>query len=113
MGEPDLEKGVPKNPDGEYTIDDGNSKNVENAHSLDPTPNLAELQESQTPPQTPQSSRSAGFTTGEKEIGFREDAKVWHLYLEDAEEKAKYKADLWNTALDSLLIFAGLPASRR
>ncbi|TEB39614.1 hypothetical protein FA13DRAFT_12801 [Coprinellus micaceus] len=43
-----------------------------------------------------------------KPTEFREDARIWQLYLEEAEEKAKDKADLWNTGLDSLLIFAGL-----
>lgn len=40
-----------------------------------------------------------------KPTEFREDARIWQLYLEEAEEKAKDKADLWNTGLDSLLIF--------
>jgi hypothetical protein len=36
---------------------------------------------------------------------FREDAKIWQLYLEEAEKIANDKAHLWATGLDSLLIF--------
>ncbi|KAF8993223.1 armadillo-type protein [Cyathus striatus] len=39
---------------------------------------------------------------------FRPDAKIWDLYLIDAERVAKERAELWKTWLDSLLIFAGL-----
>ncbi|TEB39582.1 hypothetical protein FA13DRAFT_1723802 [Coprinellus micaceus] len=39
---------------------------------------------------------------------FRPDAKVWDIYLTLAEREARDKAALWNTSLDSLLIFAGL-----
>ncbi|KAJ2913676.1 hypothetical protein MD484_g6737, partial [Candolleomyces efflorescens] len=39
---------------------------------------------------------------------FRSNAKIWHLYLEDAEREAKDRVELWKTSLDSLLIFAGL-----
>ncbi|KAF9002326.1 armadillo-type protein [Cyathus striatus] len=39
---------------------------------------------------------------------FKPDAKIWELYLKDAEEEAKERAELWKTGLDSLLIFAGL-----
>ncbi|KAJ3524913.1 hypothetical protein NMY22_g10796 [Coprinellus aureogranulatus] len=38
----------------------------------------------------------------------RPEAKVWDLYLDLAEREATDRAHLWNTALDSLLIFAGL-----
>lgn len=40
-----------------------------------------------------------------KEREFREDAKIWRYYLDEAERKAKEQAVLWNTGLDSLLIF--------
>lgn len=43
-------------------------------------------------------------------IDFREDAKVWYLYLEDAEREAKERAELWRTGLDSLLIFVSCTA---
>ncbi|KAJ3546657.1 hypothetical protein NMY22_g1962 [Coprinellus aureogranulatus] len=46
-----------------------------------------------------------------KGIMFREHAKIWGVYLQEAEEKAIAKAGLWNTGLDSLLIYAGLLAS--
>ncbi|KAF9002362.1 armadillo-type protein [Cyathus striatus] len=39
---------------------------------------------------------------------FKPDAKIWELYLKDAEEEAKERAEIWKTGLDSLLIFAGL-----
>ncbi|KAJ3521074.1 hypothetical protein NMY22_g12464 [Coprinellus aureogranulatus] len=41
-------------------------------------------------------------------IDFRDGARVWQLYLEEAEDIARYKAASWNTTLDTLLIFAGL-----
>lgn len=41
----------------------------------------------------------------EKPTPLRSDAKVWDLYLDLAEREAKDRAALWNTALDSLLIF--------
>ncbi|KAF9002369.1 armadillo-type protein [Cyathus striatus] len=39
---------------------------------------------------------------------FKPDAKIWELYLKDAEEEAKENAEVWKNGLDSLLIFAGL-----
>ncbi|KAJ3545863.1 hypothetical protein NMY22_g2275 [Coprinellus aureogranulatus] len=41
-------------------------------------------------------------------LQFRDNAKIWQLYLQEAEEKADDNAKLWDTGLDSLLIFAGL-----
>lgn len=41
----------------------------------------------------------------DKPIEFRSEARVWSLYLEDAEEEAKERAEIWRTGLDSLLIF--------
>ncbi|KAK7459677.1 hypothetical protein VKT23_009658 [Stygiomarasmius scandens] len=38
----------------------------------------------------------------------RNDAKIWSLYLKDAEEVARQRAELWKTGLDNLLLFAGL-----
>lgn len=43
-----------------------------------------------------------------KPTEFREEAMVWKLYLEEAEQKADAKAKSWNTDLDSLLIFVGI-----
>lgn len=48
-----------------------------------------------------------------KPTEFREDAKIWQVYLEEAEEKANDKAELWRTGLDSLLIFVRPPWSFR
>ncbi|RXW11404.1 hypothetical protein EST38_g14451, partial [Candolleomyces aberdarensis] len=46
---------------------------------------------------------------GKKDIlEFRPEARIWYLYLEDAEQEAKDRVELWKTGLDSLLIFAGL-----
>ncbi|KAF5324867.1 hypothetical protein D9611_004420 [Ephemerocybe angulata] len=42
---------------------------------------------------------------------FKIDAKIWHVYLEDAEKVAREQAELWRTGLESLLIFAGLFAA--
>ncbi|KAF8985376.1 hypothetical protein BDQ17DRAFT_680318 [Cyathus striatus] len=39
---------------------------------------------------------------------FKPDAKIWELYLKDAEEEARENAEVWKNGLDSLLIFAGL-----
>ncbi|KAJ3548079.1 hypothetical protein NMY22_g1402 [Coprinellus aureogranulatus] len=39
---------------------------------------------------------------------FRADAKIWQLYLEEAEDEAADKAKVWETGLDTLLIFGGL-----
>ena len=36
---------------------------------------------------------------------FRRRARVWALYLEDAEREAREIVDIWRTGLDSLLIF--------
>ena len=41
-------------------------------------------------------------------VEFRPDAKIWALYLEEAEREAKERAELWRTGLDSLLIFVRL-----
>lgn len=43
----------------------------------------------------------------------RRDAKIWSLYLTEAEEEANQQADLWNTDLEYLLIFVSynVPAS--
>ncbi|KAF6741138.1 hypothetical protein DFP72DRAFT_309850 [Ephemerocybe angulata] len=46
-----------------------------------------------------------------KAKSFRHDAKIWHVYLEDAEKEAREQAELWRTGLESLLIFAGLFAA--
>ncbi|KAF6764919.1 armadillo-type protein [Ephemerocybe angulata] len=46
-----------------------------------------------------------------KARSFRHDAKIWHVYLEDAEKEAREQAELWRTGLESLLIFAGLFAA--
>ncbi|KAJ2932694.1 hypothetical protein H1R20_g4385, partial [Candolleomyces eurysporus] len=43
-----------------------------------------------------------------KTLEFRPEAKIWDLYMDDAEREAKDRVDLWKTGLDSLLIFAGL-----
>jgi hypothetical protein len=40
-----------------------------------------------------------------------EDARIWYLYLEDAESEAKDRMELWKTSLDSLLIFVSLASS--
>ncbi|KAF8984276.1 hypothetical protein BDQ17DRAFT_1548847 [Cyathus striatus] len=39
---------------------------------------------------------------------FKPNAKIWGLYLTDAEEEARENAEVWKNGLDSLLIFAGL-----
>ncbi|RXW12735.1 hypothetical protein EST38_g13119 [Candolleomyces aberdarensis] len=49
-----------------------------------------------------------GEQTAKGGLEFRSDARIWHLYLEDAEREAKERVELWKTSLDSLLIFAGL-----
>ncbi|KAF8993220.1 hypothetical protein BDQ17DRAFT_1253107 [Cyathus striatus] len=57
-----------------------------------------------SPKQDPSPNISkSGFNTS-----FRTDAKIWELYLDDAERVAKERVELWKTWLDSLLIFAGL-----
>lgn len=38
-------------------------------------------------------------------LEFRRKARVWALYLEDAEREAREIVDIWRTGLDSLLIF--------
>jgi len=35
----------------------------------------------------------------------RDTAKIWSLYLHEAESAAKERAELWKTGLDSLLLF--------
>ncbi|KAJ2923275.1 hypothetical protein H1R20_g13820, partial [Candolleomyces eurysporus] len=42
------------------------------------------------------------------DLEFRRRARVWALYLEDAEREAREIVDIWRTSLDSLLIFVGL-----
>lgn len=46
-----------------------------------------------------------------KALDFRSDAKIWCLYLEEAERQAKDRMELWKTGLDSLLIFVSVPSS--
>ncbi|KAJ2933121.1 hypothetical protein H1R20_g3955, partial [Candolleomyces eurysporus] len=50
----------------------------------------------------------SGEQTAKEDLKFRADARIWYLYLEDAERVAKEKAEFWKTGLDSLLTFAGL-----
>jgi hypothetical protein len=45
-------------------------------------------------------------------LEFRRKARVWALYLEDAEREAREIVDVWRTGLDSLLIFVGISATR-
>ncbi|TEB18939.1 hypothetical protein FA13DRAFT_511499 [Coprinellus micaceus] len=52
--------------------------------------------------------RAVGEHNAIEELDFRPDAKVWHLYLVEAEREAKERAELWRTGLDAVLIFAGL-----
>ncbi|KAJ7683641.1 hypothetical protein B0H17DRAFT_941528, partial [Mycena rosella] len=33
---------------------------------------------------------------------------LWSLYLEEANERAKAKGDLWKGSIDAFLLFAGL-----
>jgi hypothetical protein len=42
-------------------------------------------------------------------LEFRSEARIWDLYLEDAEREAKERVELWKTGLDSLLIFVSTP----
>ncbi|KAF9002365.1 armadillo-type protein [Cyathus striatus] len=39
---------------------------------------------------------------------FKANAKIWGLYLKDADEAANERVESWKTRLDSLLIFTGL-----
>ena len=41
----------------------------------------------------------------DKPLEFRRKARIWSLYLEDAEREARERVDIWRTGLDSLLIF--------
>ncbi|KAJ3549204.1 hypothetical protein NMY22_g982 [Coprinellus aureogranulatus] len=102
MAEPDLERGtVVKDAHVvEYVISDEDSMKPGNIQSLT-LPVVA-------PPESQVTVGSEQATKEKKKLDFREDARIWQLYLEEAEEKAKFKTDLWNTTLDSLLIFAGL-----
>jgi hypothetical protein len=52
-----------------------------------------------------ESNAERGPSAKNEPLDFRKDAKVWYLYLEDAEREASEKAELWKTGLDSLLIF--------
>ncbi|TFK19648.1 hypothetical protein FA15DRAFT_708788 [Coprinopsis marcescibilis] len=42
------------------------------------------------------------------EQDFRSDSKIWPMYLKEASDEAKNRAEVWKTSLDSLLLFAGL-----
>ncbi|KAJ3508589.1 hypothetical protein NMY22_g16561 [Coprinellus aureogranulatus] len=53
-------------------------------------------------------SRARAGVASEDVIEFRQDSRIWDLYLEGAEREAKERAEIWRTGLDSLLIFAGL-----
>ncbi|KAF6745676.1 hypothetical protein DFP72DRAFT_925519 [Ephemerocybe angulata] len=55
-----------------------------------------------------QGAPSGSGGIGNKVQEFREDAKIWKCYLEVAELRAREQAELWNSSLDSLMIFAGL-----
>ncbi|KAJ2923541.1 hypothetical protein H1R20_g13555, partial [Candolleomyces eurysporus] len=97
-----------------YTIEIQSSDNVEKGQNDDTS-----LKTNRTPSDpNPGVPTSAGNDEGQGDRGsgsgeqtvleFRADARIWYLYLEDAERVAKEKAELWKTGLDSLLIFAGL-----
>jgi hypothetical protein len=45
---------------------------------------------------------------GMEALEFRSDARVWYLYLEDAEHEAKEKVERWKAGLDSILIFVSM-----
>ncbi|KAJ3538621.1 hypothetical protein NMY22_g5091 [Coprinellus aureogranulatus] len=99
MSEPDLEKG-------------SNAK-----ASRKPTDRVRVDGESQPPPNDRSVRKASSMQNIVKNIknrkkstpiDFRDNARVWQLYLEEAEDIAKYKAASWNTTLDTLLIFAGL-----
>ncbi|KAF5338704.1 hypothetical protein D9611_013363 [Ephemerocybe angulata] len=105
-------------PNSLYAPNDSQAeKAAEEKRASQSTANAPLLPKSATIPRPPKfrkkvSSRSGvnggrGRETDEL-IEFRQDAKIWLLYLEDAEEEAKERAEIWRTGLDSLLIFAGL-----
>ncbi|KAF5338737.1 hypothetical protein D9611_013351 [Ephemerocybe angulata] len=52
-----------------------------------------------------QGAPSGSGGIGNKVQEFREDAKIWNCYLEVAELRAREQAELWNSSLDSLMIF--------
>ncbi|KAF9480343.1 hypothetical protein BDN70DRAFT_618218 [Pholiota conissans] len=56
-----------------------------------------------------ESERNAG-ATGEPSAEDDSDSndKFWKLFLEEAASEAKWKVSIWQTELDSLLVFAGL-----
>ncbi|KAJ2921146.1 hypothetical protein H1R20_g15947, partial [Candolleomyces eurysporus] len=59
--------------------------------------------------ESPTSEAKVGASKTTKiDFEFRSDARIWSLYLEDAEREAKETVEFWKTGLDSLLIFAGL-----
>lgn len=43
---------------------------------------------------------------------YRDNARVWQLYLEEAEKQAKERGASWRAGLDSLLIFVSRRISR-
>lgn len=52
---------------------------------------------------SPNMDLRAGGNDEIEELDFRPDAKVWHLYLVEAEREAKERAELWRTGLDAVL----------
>jgi hypothetical protein len=47
--------------------------------------------------------------TEDNKLKFRKTARIWALYLEDAEHDARERAAMWNASLDSLLTFVSIP----
>ncbi|KAJ2933122.1 hypothetical protein H1R20_g3954, partial [Candolleomyces eurysporus] len=48
---------------------------------------------------------------GVNALEFRSEARIWYLYLEDAEREAKPRVERWQAGLDFVLVFAGLFAA--
>jgi len=65
------------------------------------------LPERRTPPKSGEGHNVKAERKPSLQDEFQPEAKVWHVYLEDAEREAKEQAEVWKTGLDSLLIFVG------
>lgn len=86
-----------------------NEDNAEKAHSHDGPP-VAAKNARATNPESRDEAGGGSASVKSKRVETesrkpRSNAKIWSLYLMEAEKEAKERAELWKTGLESLLVF--------
>ncbi|KAF9456962.1 armadillo-type protein [Collybia nuda] len=92
---------------------EGYAPNADNAEKANSSPSVASPSsfKSRLGPGGEANSQSTTTQTksaDEKSHDSRSNAKIWSLYLEEAEKEAKELVEVLNNSLESLLLFAGL-----